>query len=721
MAARFNNNNTVERQTLINRSTAGGRKYTPWRVFGLVGVVLGLTALTLALVSFIRSDNLVSWIKVHNKHHSSTQTTTAPLEAGCSLCGEVNATTYDQAVFEDGNWRARNKCRRVSNVQYFGSGAEHVFVPGNTTRSLTSDLYCDTLVVATSGRIITNGFRIIVRHRLVLNGTIDNSGSLYNSYEDSTLGTRYPPSYPPPPVPTNTLNTGSTIFFGVYYRATVTGFSTNWVASVCNVGVTGVTFGDPSTTSPSFLVGSIDSALKARDANGNLITAGGSGCPITYVDRNVSSNYVTQRYSPGGVGGGIVVISAHTMEFGPDAQVLAGGSAPLMTYNVTSSLVHNASALLGTQCSADSAAYWLTQTPGSSGGAGFVVFVTAQPINRTEVLRVTRTSIAPMITSIPPLGFRCNTSGYIDAVAPLNIGASYPPRMSGTIFVHDVCNDRPEVLYDNVDNDLNEITDRTDVDADGLWSCKPGETHINEADSSLTCDCDDQNPLKGDILNDVMYCGTCGTACPPDMLCRRGKCLPFCSAVNVVSQWANVTTGSFNPFLQSTIISWSTLNTTGVHAILRISITSDNNNVTSAGVPTILLNLRPLDNPSTVAQNASANISNTIRHNCGNSSVFVNVTRTNASAPFEINLEPGFNVPFNGMTCLVYADVTFTADPTTRSPPTYLENLRLAVLYEYELYSAAPVECATSLSTMAFPQLTRSTPSLATQIVDWTV
>lgn len=718
----------MERSSLLTRertptvTSTNQRTYTPWRAFGLVGVFFGLVALTLSIIAFGRSDDLLSWVRKHtntNQTHHHVIVINSLAAAGCSLCDDINATsTFDQAIFENGTWRARDKCRRVSDVQYFGAGTTHEFLASNTERHLFNDLFCDTLIIATNATLITRGFRIIVRHRLVLNGTIDNSGALNNDYVDSTLGNRSLPSYPPPLPPANTLNTGNSfVFNAVRYTAALNGTSANFVSPFCNIVQNTVIAGDIRTTSVTVLVSSIDNALRAVDLNGDLITAGAFGCPILHIDQNIADGTVTQRVSPGGIGGGVIVISAHSIEFGPNARVLSGGGEATITDDVSQRIVQSNEAylVLNQPCEADDVGhYWIIQSPGTGGGAGFVVFISAQEFNISEILRVTRTGVVRMTSQlsgpIPPMAFRCNTSGYIDRASPLYIKATYPQTLGGIIILHDVCNNRPEVLYDNIDNDLDSIVDRVDLDLDGLQSCKPGESHINESNSALACDCNDQNSLTGDILNDARHCGTCNTVCGTTQVCRRGMCLPFCSVVNVFASWFTSS---------SAVVSWNNFTTTGLNATLRLTITSDNFNVTSISVPTISLRFNRLARPAS-QQNATAIIANTISHNCGNISTFASTSRATNSDPFQLAMGSVFGTPFNGLTCHVLLPVTFVADPSDRSPAPYLSPMRLALQYSYELYSVTPAgECAMTLLSSANPNIVLQTPALVTHIENW--
>lgn len=673
-----------------------------WTFVGAISVFLSVAALCLAITSFVRSEQLNH--PQHTNHLSALVGISSNVE--CSLCDTdtlANASTLDQAVFRDARWQARDTCRDQSSLHYFGTGTDHLFVATNTIFTLEQETYCATLVVARGAIVRTNGFRLFVRDRLILNGTVDNSGEpgLYATYSNRPLG----------------ASTSSFLSLSQRFDSPFPRLSDEFtaVSYVINSSLSADAITPPcdqastSSGSTSFFLSeqarvlfSPDVVIAMQNQRGVVFTAGARGCPAWIIGNQIP---LRSRAVPGGNGGGIIVIVAREIELGPDARIQTYGGSPDLS-NVPSNDIYrnNGSNLLGRTCLSIGRPYTMYQFPGTPGGSGVIAIVTAGQMNRTRLGQVCYTTNAQFnVSSVPPMALECNATGFVTSVSTnVPFRLTYPNSNQGVVVLHDVCNNRAEIVSDNVDNDLDGMIDRRDDDGDGLFRCFTNETRSNVTSltGALACDCDDHNSLSGNILQDTNHCGQCGNRCPTTApLCRRGLCLPYCTSIGPINTtWTNVNAGVGSTMLTSSSVNTSIVNlqTVGIQATLQFQLRATAPlPVLLPGVitPTVLLRLAPrLGTTVLSSNNVTIRFASTLSHNCvNNSQTLVNNTSDANSRTFAIVMSS------NNMTtsCTASIAVSITSDSTSLSVPSFLNSLRVAPTYSIESYSPpSTIECA---------------------------
>jgi hypothetical protein len=567
-------------------------------------VLVALVSLTSLIFSGIglRNASLIER-RAHKtdetQHQQQLAASYACLDA--SLCDDITTTAANNAstiglVYNStsGTWTRKDLCRSRSDFRFFGASIQVMFLQSGDSYTLQSDTYLSTLTISENATLFTNGYRLFVRNKLVLNGTIDNSGRYATNYTDHSLGSYSLPelSYSLLTFPTSTNAPGEAYeFLGGSYSVSVG--SSNIPFTPCPLpDFTQVLYTDPLLGGAYHLSSDPTAAIKMRDLSGTLYTGGSHGCPAYTIHR--ASNTLMSYADPGGAAGGIIVIAAHTIEFGPHALIDASGSAPNITGNY---YLTNTTDLIGLACTAPDD--YMYQFPGGSGGGGIISLVTATQIDQATIDRVCNVGRARN-QWIPSFRVYCNSTGNVTQVEPLNYRSFNNDNGDGRVFVHDVCNTWPG---------------RRDLDADDVYECT-NET----AAAGVRCDCKDTTPLSGDTWNDRSNCGLCDSICAQD--CVRGRCVPHVASITV------------NPIVSSVNTSATILNN-GPDVLfnvrLDISVSAIN-----ASVALLVTFDAASAKPSVI--NQTAWLSTSLMYNCTSSFSLVTSTRNATGTSFLITL-----------------------------------------------------------------------------------
>lgn len=652
-----------------------------------VSVVLALGAIAASISSVISAEN------VHNKWNTRNRINPTippepPLRSDLGICGDTNQT-HANIIFDGKQWSVRQMCRIRSDPRFFGRGTERRYVPPNTITILSFDLYCDTLVIANNATLITNGFRIIVRSELILNGTISNAGNLDLEYINHTLGTRVPASLIHSSTArlaaSNTPN-DNVFFDGDRYMVANDDDQVEF-SNICYANGLTRPFATVSVNGggAQHLRNDAQAALFLRDLKNTTYSAGMPGCPGMYVVR-VNSTHVDEETFLGGSAAGSIVIAAHSIRLGPNARIDAsGGRAKQPT---TNALFTNITQFTGLRCRmlTPNTPRRLRQAPGGSGSPGLVAIITSTAINRTRwdtVVSLAR----PPIASVPAVQWFCNASGYIEQEYESLLYTSDTTSRTdgGLLVIHDVCNVVEELPDDGFDNDLDGVIDGVDVDNDNLLACSRS--------IQSNCDCNDTNPLGGNILNDVNHCGACNRKCPDEtFICRRGQCLPQCGSFQVSSRWLS----SSSPVTTAKLL----VNNGNVQ-ILLFEFVRTHNSLTSTTNQTLFLTLLPT--PSIINLNtASAMIAS---HNCSGSGVTVQ-NRTLDAVTYPIQWGAQVN------SCRVQVAIQIQPNVTTTPVRLYAASTAVSLAYSLDTNTS---QCAPTI----IPASPNQTPSITVTIADW--
>lgn len=518
-----------------------------------------------------------------------------------SLCDAINSTTTNDSTIgltfdgTTGFWKRRDLCRIESDSRFFGTTVQDMFLAADETLQLESDTYLRVLTVSNNATIFTNGYRLFVSNKLVLNGTIDNSGLHGITYTDHSLGTQTLPGlfYDPLTFPTSTNAPGEPYKFkGGSYTVQQVGVDDSF--NPCPLPeFTEVFYTDLLYGGANHLSNDPSAAIIMRDLRGILYTGGSHGCRL-YNIQGAPAHLLFPFSQRGGQAGGIVVISAHKIEFGPDARIDASGGASQIGAN---EFVHNATEVLGMECIVPLSNMY--QFPGGSGGGGVISIITATAIDQATIDRVCRVGRAPNLW-VPPLRLYCNSSGFVSEIEELDYRSFNDGDGDGSVFVHDVCNTWPG--------------DR-DLDGDNVYECSN-----DSANNGTRCDCVDTDPLIGDTWTDQNHCGACNQVCTQD--CVYGRCVPQVASFFVDAVVANINTSA-------TILNDGP--DISVNVRLVITVLASN---TSVAVLVTFDSANALPN----VINQTAWLSNTLTHNCTTSVPFITSVRNASSSTFVLSL-----------------------------------------------------------------------------------